>query len=713
MLLNGKRLMIIVSCLLILVLGTGAVILFEGYFIGYSPINSLAFIVRNKEMDETINIWHEPSDGNYYVFLPSHARLQDVSIKGLPISSSLTINGNRYHQTQTLSNLSPNVKYPIKILNLNGTVADVGTIIFMQSANIASMFIATQSGGMDRVHASKNNKERGQATLFTHEGTVDYSGEMKHIKGRGNSTWRLAKKPYFIQLNSAQNLLGMGLSKNWILLANYIDRSYIRSKLAYSFAQKIGLAQTPNSEFCDLYINGEYYGLYQLTEKAETGTSGIDIPLATQDRISGGYLFEISRLNRFNDSIDVGFLTSQDILVLVSEPSAVNKQQLDYVHNLVQEAEDALYPAEDPGKPYHEYFDMDSWVKTYLVHEIFENQDAGGVSTFFYTNGNDARIYSGPLWDFDLCLGNGYASVRNPSVFSVNTKKTWYNALYKKEEFREEATRQYEQLCLPILNQYLEEEIEALARQISASASMDTVRWISYGKSAWSYESQLSYGEQIAYLQTFLSQRVVFLNSAWLDGIDYCRIQIFLGDEQPDYERWRSYSVKPGETFEIPIIPERTNASFAGWYYANTDTPYDPNIPVTKNISVWARWKSIQEDNITEAVAAAIQPDNTAADDSVSGSMDDDNIAEAVAVMRPGNIAAGSSVSASMKRLQRILSAIEKNTLLFCMLIAFGFSAIWMLVADIRRHWLPYKRKVKENISSSRDRNSEGIPDHE
>ena len=83
-------------------------------------------------------------------------------------------------------------------------------LYILQSAQIPSVFIATESGSLSAIHANKDYKKAGEMAIVKEDSSVDYEGTLKHIKGRGNATWGYAKKPYNIKLNKSADLLGMG-----------------------------------------------------------------------------------------------------------------------------------------------------------------------------------------------------------------------------------------------------------------------------------------------------------------------------------------------------------------------------------------------------------------------------------------------------------------------------------------------------------------------
>ncbi|HIQ81273.1 MAG TPA: hypothetical protein IAD32_08340 [Candidatus Scatavimonas merdigallinarum] len=149
--------------------------------------------------------WFPDSDGVYYMLLPASADLSGITVyhtfQDARIGQTPIISGNAYDIFEDGGDYTLDAdgeSYRLKVL---------------QSSKIGSMFITTESGTMDNIHADKENKEAGSLLLIDTDGTVSYDGEMDHIKGRGNTTWNLAKKPYNIKLSKKAELMGMAKSK--------------------------------------------------------------------------------------------------------------------------------------------------------------------------------------------------------------------------------------------------------------------------------------------------------------------------------------------------------------------------------------------------------------------------------------------------------------------------------------------------------------------
>lgn len=133
------------------------------------------------------------------------------------------------------------------------------------SANIPAVFLTTESGSLDYIHANKENKEPGAIRIYENgEKTLDK--ELKQIKGMGNASWTAPKKPYNIKFDKKTDLFGMGSAKKWTLLANYYDESLLRNVYGWEYAKAFGLYHTSEYQHVDLFVNGNYLGNYVICE---------------------------------------------------------------------------------------------------------------------------------------------------------------------------------------------------------------------------------------------------------------------------------------------------------------------------------------------------------------------------------------------------------------------------------------------------------------
>jgi len=144
--------------------------------------------------------------------------------------------------------------------------------------------------------ASKETYVKGSFTL-SDVGAADVTGVLE-VRGRGNSTWGWPKKPYRLKLTTSTELLGMPKGKNWVLLANYADKTLMRNDIAFMFSRNLGFEWTPRAQYVELKVNGAYQGVYQLVEHVRIDKDRVNIDEMKvadidSDKITGGYLLQI------------------------------------------------------------------------------------------------------------------------------------------------------------------------------------------------------------------------------------------------------------------------------------------------------------------------------------------------------------------------------------------------------------------------------------
>ena len=247
-------------------------------------------------------------------------------------------------------------------------------------------------------NGEKETKYTGNVLRVDDNGRI-FAFDNVEIKGRGNSTWTQVKKPFQIKFGQKEDLLGLGRAKTWILLANIFDDSHVRNDVAYKIAEMLQMPFTGRGKFVELSVDGEWQGLYYLTNKVEISKNSVDI------RDDYGVLFELDNLWAGEE----GYETSGgDRLVLKDAVFEGDSAMLaEAVGDFLQDYE-ALEKAVVEGdfERASELIDMDSFVKYYLISEFSVDPDAYASSFYMYKNGLEDKIYAGPVWDYDFAFGN-------------------------------------------------------------------------------------------------------------------------------------------------------------------------------------------------------------------------------------------------------------------------------------------------------------------
>jgi spore coat protein CotH len=375
-------------------------------------------------------------------------------------------------------------------------------VVKFSDNGISALYINTNGAIID----SKDTYVSGTLKIVTNFKEIAYEGKTE-IKGRGNSTWSLAKKPYRIKLDKKAALLGMAENKNWVLLANHADKSLMRNELAFIASRNSGLSFTPNSRFVEVYLNGNYNGNYQITEQVKEGKGQVDVE-------DGGYLLEE---DGFADGEPVHFRTQHNMPITIKYPDEkITQVQRDYIINHVQKFEDALFAADfaDPVNGYRKYFDVNSYVNYLIVNEVMGNPDAFW-STYMYKKANDDKIYTGPVWDFDISannddrLGDVVGKLMSNAGFDP---KMWIQRLMEDPSFRQKIRSRWNELKPKI--QTLPAAVPLLEKKLEVSQVRNFSRWnILNTKVYREFQIAGSYPAEVKYLKDFLTNHI-----NWLDA---------------------------------------------------------------------------------------------------------------------------------------------------------------------------------------------------
>lgn len=517
-----------------------------------------SFLAVTEEKTEEIKPWRN-ENGEIFVFLPSYADLSQLLLKS---SNPVYFDEIKVENGDQCIVLQPGRAYALP---------DGSKLTFLQSKNIPAMYVDTESGTMEKIQRGKwNTKEAGQLRLYSEAGDLHYTGKLRTIESRGNATFRQDKKPYNLKLTEPGDLLGMGAAQNWVLLADYLDNTHIRNKMVFDFAKEIGLRYSPDSQWVDLYLNGEYAGLYLLAEHNELHPQRIAISENEGILVSKERHENVLRKK-------VPYILTDAGAALRIRACTVEKK---HAEQIFQSAENAILAENgiDPvtGKHWTELIDLDSWVRKYLVEEIFGGYDAGCYSQFFYYDGLDGKIFAGPVWDYDFVLTNqiwaGWGSINViPEMMFAHRIywSPWFHKLCDDKIFYMKLEELYKEECVPALDNIVEKKIPEYASKIFPAAHLDRIRW--HGS---------DFLGEIEILQRNLKTRMDFLNDIWINKDEYAEVSVkYNFDENFDVH---DFYVRKGE-----CLPEFLLNKVDKWYDAKTDIPFDIAQPIYKDIQIY------------------------------------------------------------------------------------------------------------------------------
>lgn len=291
----------------------------------------------------------------------------------------------------------------------------------------------------------------GNCTTMTDNG-VSAALKLSQVKGRGNSSWGAStvlfgKYAYNMKLDSATALFDLPKSKSFCLLANNADESMLRNAFIYQLADNIGLYDSPEFRFVDIYDNGEYMGQYLITEKVDVAdknklvlgnsiddlnedagaefyedkeywkreddigyaeiSNGVDLDnnadFVNKYQTTGTYLLEFEIPKRVDAEVSF-FKSNQGQDVVLKSPEFATKGEVEFIKNKFNSMENLVYnnaSLEELNK----VMDLDSFAKMYLIQEFSSNLDAAATSYYITYNCAEGRFVASPVWDYDWALG--------------------------------------------------------------------------------------------------------------------------------------------------------------------------------------------------------------------------------------------------------------------------------------------------------------------
>lgn len=344
---------------------------------------------------------------------------------------------------------------------------------------LAVLTINLKDVTLEEINAGeKQTKYPGNSvTLTVQDEEIEYSNV--EVKGRGNSTWGTGKNPYQIKFADKVDLFGMGESKKWVLLANYFDASYLRNDTAFYLERMLDERYALNGEFVWLVVDGEEIGLYYLTPKVEIGKNRVNL------RDEFGVLVELENLHKEGENC---YVTVEENCLTVKELVDDDQEDVamqDFVENFNQ-----LELAARTGDyaMVQSVADTGDLARYYLLSEFTVNPDAYASSCYFYKDGVDDIIHTGPGWDFDYALGNrawewAYnKDFYSPSITRVQEAYAWGGEFYDEDSGemveKEPNTNIMRLFYLLMQIPEFEEEVKTMYREKMSGKKDETINYI-------------------------------------------------------------------------------------------------------------------------------------------------------------------------------------------------------------------------------------------
>ena len=308
------------------------------------------------------------------------------------------------------------------------------------------------------------------------------------IKYRGASSYsKFDKKQYRIKFyknkkDSAKevSLAGMGANSEWVLNGPYLDKTLIRNKLVYDLARELN-GWAPDTRFVELFVDGEYQGVYLAVEPVTNGESRLR--LAEFGLLSGetAYIVNRDRIDTGSEEIDTWGKTNgytyNALYIRYPSKNKITEKQKEYIQKDISEFEQALYGKNFSDKRigYQAYIDMDNWVDYFIINEFAMNYDAGNLSTYLYKE-LDGKLQLA-VWDFNNGFDN-YQWFRTETDVLHTVENSWFQRLWQDEAFRERVCERYVQLRKTTLSdEHIAEKIASYQEELGEAVDRNFKVW--------------------------------------------------------------------------------------------------------------------------------------------------------------------------------------------------------------------------------------------
>jgi len=295
-------------------------------------------------------------------------------------------------------------------------------------------------------HTPSRRKERD--ALITLAG-IRYQAR---IKVRGSSSAHYPKKQFALKLRAGASkreagLLGMAEASSWVLASPYADKTLIKNVLGLAQARQL-FPYAPQTRWVELILNGDYHGVYTLTEKIERGRHKVDVPPIE----NGGFILNV-------DAGDSPYVESdQGTRYTLVYPEGDGDEEfsprtMSWLRKWLSAFEASLSTDD-----YTRYVHSQSFIDYFLQQELWKNIDAFRKSMYLY-KGADHKLHMGPSWDFDLGAAglsfydgtkpDGWRHAKLEYAWPSPDYVTWFNELLRHTDYRRRVIARWKELREP------------------------------------------------------------------------------------------------------------------------------------------------------------------------------------------------------------------------------------------------------------------------
>ncbi|MCM1028935.1 MAG: CotH kinase family protein [Pseudoflavonifractor sp.] len=400
------------------------------------------------------------------------------------------------------------------------------------SPNVPAVYITTDDPSFTDVH-DKTTEWPAKISIVTNgfPGMEEVKDKEFKLRGRGNSTLGMPKKPYRLKFSKKLALHSdLRSAKNYVFLANYIDNSLMRNTVAYKVAQLLDLPYTPHAVPLNLWINDRYRGSYILCEKTGLNsgnihdideTEGILLELDTNVDPSDTYFTDEEghkSIAPFGFPVaikDPDFKELEEDGSITSADSAMRVWQDKFT-------ELAMTLAGRNDLDWTDQVDLESAVRYVMTFHLCGNLELKHPkSCFLRAKTIDSKFEFGPIWDFDWAFSyDNYEGAQSPAIVtfggrnsasSGNRGAAFFEPVITDERFQKRFGEVWQDFVDNKFPEFLE-YFDEYAALIEPTAALNGELWpdpLSHGA-----QSSSDFVGASARLRRWMQDRVNFISTA-------------------------------------------------------------------------------------------------------------------------------------------------------------------------------------------------------
>ena len=328
----------------------------------------------------------------------------------------------------------------------------------------------------------------------------DYNGTGR-IRGRGNSTWLwYPKKPYRIKLDKKSEILGLATE--------------MMNTFTFIAGEKLGLPYTNHSRYVEVTLNGEYIGLYQLTEQVEQGSSRVAVDdeqgmLISLDADDGPELNPNGEDNFWS--------TVYRMPICVKYPEDATATQLKGVQDDFARLEQSIHDSDYETTA--RLMNIASFIDYMIIQELVYNVEVDAPRSIYMHKDKNGLWTMGPLWDFDagfdfdwgtMYTGHNYFTSYPELVLGTDPVNhtggyrvpSFFTDLFKNKRFVSEYKARWMEIKGEIMSEFWEE-----TRRFAVGCSGAMKR----NAECWPIDK--NYQTEITRMKQWLQQRTDYLDT--------------------------------------------------------------------------------------------------------------------------------------------------------------------------------------------------------